>query len=263
MIRCRAKQGKRVLMRLQMCAVSTYPALMNPHAVILFSGGLDSTTLLAMAEAHGFVPIALTFRYGQTHAVEVEWARAVAETRGVRHLVLDLPLSDIGGSSLLGCGEIPVETPTADPTGTNPTIPSTYVPARNLIFLSIASGVAEANGCRDLFIGANALDYSGYPDCRPAFLHAFERTVNLGTREGVESLEKDGSTWLRLHTPLVNLRKFEIIQRGLELGVDYRLTVSCYQPDDAGRACGRCESCGLRRRGFEAAGVDDPTRYQK
>lgn len=225
-------------------------------ALVLTSGGLDSTTVLAIARAEGFVPLALTFHYGQTHDVEVERARQIAaEAEVAEHLVLELPLGQIGGSSLLGQGSIPDE----DLAETRePEIPSTYVPARNLIFLSLAAGVAEARAIRDIFVGVNALDYSGYPDCRPEFIESFQRTVNLGTREGSTREEP----WFRVHMPLVDLRKSEIIQRGLALGVDYSRTVSCYQADDEGRACGRCEACGLRRRGFEEAGTPDPTLYQ-
>lgn len=225
-----------------------------PPAIVLASGGLDSTTLLAIAVEQGFRPLPLTFRYGQRHAIEVEFARRVARAFDLDEpLVLDLPYGSIGGSSLLGEGEIPDEP--ANGAGSQG-IPSTYVPARNLVFLSFAIAVAESRGAHDVFIGANALDYSGYPDCRPEFLDAFEATANLGTREGVEARR------FRVHRPLVALTKADIIRRGTALGVDYSLTVSCYTADENGAACGRCDSCGLRRRGFEEAGITDPTRYR-
>lgn len=226
------------------------------RAIVLSSGGLDSATVLAMARADGFSPLPVTFRYGQTHAIEVEFARRAAARLGIEeHLVLDLPLRQLGGSALLGDGPIPAEPPGGPRPGV---IPPTYVPARNLVLLSVAIAVAEPRRIRDIYIGVNHLDSSGYPDCRPEFLSALAAAVNLGTREGVEHAEP----WFRIRAPLVALRKSEIIRRGVSLGVDYSLTVSCYQPDGAGRACGACEACGLRRRGFAEAGVADPTAYR-
>ena len=228
----------------------------RPPAVVLFSGGLDSSTVLAIALAEGFDPIPVTFLYGQNHESEIEAAARVAAQLGTAApLQLELPYSAIGGSSLLGEGEIPDEP--AEGAGSGE-IPSTYVPARNLTFLSLAVALAEARGARDIFLGVNALDYSGYPDCRPEFIEAFGRAADRGTREGSTAEEP----WWRLHTPLIEWTKAEIIARGTELGVDYAETVSCYAADLEGRACGRCESCGLRRRGFADAGIPDPTRYQ-
>lgn len=227
----------------------------SPGAVVLTSGGLDSTTVLALAQDQGFAVTALTFVYGQTHAIEVTRAREIAERAKVQeHLVLELPLSQIGGSALVGDGEIPAEP--EEGAGSGP-IPATYVPGRNLIFLSIAVAVAEARGIRDVFIGVNALDYSGYPDCRPEFIEQFLATANAGTRDGSQSDEP----WFRIHSPLAEWNKAEIIRQGTRLGVDYSQTLSCYQPDELGRACGRCDSCGLRRRGFQEAGIADPTLY--
>lgn len=230
-----------------------------PGAVVLFSGGLDSTTALAIARAEGFAPLPVTFRYGQTHASEVRAAARVAAALGApAPLLLDLPFGGIGGSALLGEGTIPDEP--AEGAG-SAGIPVTYVPARNLAFLSLAVALAEARGMRDIYIGVNALDSSGYPDCRPAFIEAFARAADLGTREGTTRGGAAGPFW-RIRAPLIGLTKAEIIRRGAELGVDYSLTVSCYDADDAGRACGRCDACGLRRRGFAAAGLPDPTRYR-
>lgn len=242
-----------------------------PLAVVLTSGGLDSTTILAIAIERGFRPLPITFRYGQRHDVEIEFARRITTRLGLESpLLLDLPFGKIGGSSLLGDGEIPVSPPPVSPPLSDPNagggrsvsgemesseIPSTYVPARNLVFLSIAVAVAEARGAHDIFIGVNALDYSGYPDCRPEFIDAFERAANLGTREGVEDRP------IRIHRPLIALTKADIIRRGVALGIDYALTVSCYAADDEGRACGVCDACGLRRRGFVEAKIDDPTIY--
>ncbi|MFN0060803.1 MAG: 7-cyano-7-deazaguanine synthase QueC [Planctomycetota bacterium] len=227
-----------------------------PTAVVLMSGGLDSTTLLAEVVADGFRALPLIFRYGQRHEVEVAQAIHIARRMSAAApLVLDLPYAQIGGSSLLGAGEIP-----AEPVGGAGAagIPSTYVPARNLVFLSVAVAVAEARGAGDIFIGVNALDYSGYPDCRPAFIEAFAEVARLGTKLGVES----SATAIRVHAPFIALRKADIIRRGLARGVDYAQTISCYDADPSGRACGRCESCGLRRRGFAEVGILDPTRYR-
>jgi 7-cyano-7-deazaguanine synthase len=218
------------------------------RAVVLLSGGLDSYTAAAMVKAEGFSLFALTVLYGQRHAREVESARAVARALAVeRHLELDIDLRAIGGSSLTSDAAVPHGRDLAAAG-----IPSTYVPARNTIFLSLALGWAEVLGARDLVIGVNALDYSGYPDCRPAFIDAFERLANLGTRAGA-----DGAVF-RVHTPLISLGKADIIRRGLDLGLDYSLTHSCYDPSPDGRPCGTCDSCILRARGFRDADVPDP-----
>lgn len=217
-------------------------------AVVLLSGGLDSTTALAVAISEGFLPHALSFRYGQRHSVELEAARRVAETMGAqRHVVVDVDLSAFGGSALTS-PDIPVPKD-----GVGEGIPSTYVPARNTVFLSLALAFAETIGSSDLFIGVNALDYSGYPDCRPEFVAAFERMASLATKAGVS-----GGRSVVVHTPLIDLTKAQIIRLGLSLGVDYSLTHSCYDPDPAGRPCGRCDSCLLRAKGFREAGVEDP-----
>jgi 7-cyano-7-deazaguanine synthase len=222
-------------------------------AVVLVSGGLDSATVLAIARAEGYRCIALSFDYGQRHRIELDAARQVAVQGGaVEQRVLTLPIGELGGSALTDRNiDVPAAT---DATGDD--IPLTYVPARNTIFLAMALGLAETTGARDIFIGANAVDYSGYPDCRPAFIEAFERLANLATRAGVEG---DG---FRIHAPLIDLSKAEIIRRGTELGVDYALTSSCYNPAPDGAACGVCDSCTLRARGFQEAGIPDPTRYR-
>ena len=218
-------------------------------AVILLSGGLDSATVLAIAREAGYVCHALSLDYGQRHTAELTAAARVATNIGaVEHRVIRLGLGDIGGSALTDDSIAVPETPTAG-------IPVTYVPARNTVMLALALAWAEVLGARDIFIGVNAVDYSGYPDCRPEFIAAFERMANLATRAGVEG-EK-----LRIHAPLQYLSKAQIIQRGIQLGVDYAQTVSCYQADVEGLACGRCDSCRLRREGFLAAGIPDPTRY--
>jgi 7-cyano-7-deazaguanine synthase len=217
------------------------------RAVVLLSGGLDSYTAAAIAKSQGFALNALTIHYGQRHAAEVEAARAVAKALGVEnHLELAADLRPIGGSSLTSELAVPHD---RDLHGAD--IPSTYVPARNTIFLSLALGWAEVLGARDIVIGVNALDYSGYPDCRPEFIAAFEQVANLATRAGVEGAR------FRVHTPLIALSKADIINRGIELGLDYGLTHSCYDPLD-GRPCGRCDSCVLRARGFNEAGITDP-----
>ena len=224
-------------------------------AVVLVSGGLDSATALAMAIDQGYDCHALSFDYGQRHRVELDAARRVAESQGVRdHRVIRLDLRAIGGSALTD-DAIAVPKSDADTAGEGG-IPVTYVPARNTIFLSYALGLAEVLAARHIFIGVNAVDYSGYPDCRPEYIAAFQAMANLATKAGVE-----GQT-LRIHTPLIRLSKAEIIREGLRLGVDYGATLSCYDPDGQGRACGRCDSCRLRAAGFAAAGVADPTRYQ-
>lgn len=218
------------------------------RAVVLLSGGLDSYTAAAIARSQGFELCALTIRYGQRHAQEIDASRRVADALGVaRHLELDLDLRGIGGSALTSDAPVPVGRDLTDAS-----IPSTYVPARNTIFLSLALGWAEVLGSRDLFIGVNALDYSGYPDCRPEFISAFEQLASLATRAGVEGAR------FHVHTPLITLTKAEIIQAGLALGLDYGLTHSCYAPAPSGRPCGRCDSCVLRAKGFSEAGAADP-----
>jgi 7-cyano-7-deazaguanine synthase len=224
---------------------------MTPRAIVLLSGGLDSATVLAMARAQGFETYALSLRYGQRHASELEAARRVATTLGAqRHEIIDLDLRAFGGSALTDDAlDVPVD-------GASTGIPITYVPARNTIMLSVALGWAEAVGAYDLFFGANAVDYSGYPDCRPEFVAAYETLANVATKAGVEGQR------IRVQAPIIAMSKAEIIRAGIALGVDYGMTVSCYLADAEGRACGVCDSCRLRRAGFEAAGVADPTRYQ-
>ena len=219
------------------------------RAVILVSGGLDSTTVLAMAQARGYACYTLTFDYGQRHRAELLAAERVSTALGdVEHKVVNLNLDSIGGSAL-------TDTSIAVPEEETEGIPVTYVPARNTVFLSIALGWAEVLGANDIFIGVNAVDYSGYPDCRPENIAAFEVVANLATKAGVEGQK------LTIHTPLMEQGKGDIISAGLALGVDYSLTVSCYQATEQGLACGRCDSCRLRRQGFIDAGVADPTRY--
>ncbi len=220
------------------------------RAVVLLSGGLDSCTTLAIARAQGYACHGLSVDYGQRHRAELEAARRIAETLGcVEHKLLRLDLTSIGGSALTDPTIAVPEEPTEG-------IPVTYVPARNTVLLGLALGWAEVLGARDLFIGVNAVDYSGYPDCRPEFIEAFERLAGLATKAGVEGRA------FRIHTPLIHLSKAEIIEQGLRFGVDYGGTVSCYQPDEVGRACGRCDACRLRAEGFKALGVPDPTRYR-
>lgn len=222
----------------------------QPKAVILLSGGLDSATIVAMAKAQGFACYTMSFNYGQRHRAELQAAARVArQLEVVEHKVIGLDLNGIGGSALTDPDIAVPETPGEG-------IPVTYVPARNTVFLSLALGWAEVLGARHLFIGVNAVDYSGYPDCRPEFVEAFERLANLATKAGVE-----GDTF-KIEAPLQFLSKAQIVQAGSQLGVDYGLTVSCYQADDEGRACGRCDSCRLRAEGFRAAKISDPTRYQ-
>ena len=223
---------------------------MNDRAVVLVSGGLDSATVLAIARNEGYDCHALSFDYGQRHDVELAAAARVASSVGaLEHRVVNVDIAAFGGSALTDTGLRVPESPT---TG----IPITYVPARNTVFLALALAWAETLGARHLFIGVNAVDYSGYPDCRPAFIAAFERLANLATRMGVEGGR------IEIHTPLIDLAKAEIIRRGIELGVDYAATVSCYQPSEKGEACARCDSCRIRRDGFAAADIPDPTRYQ-
>ena len=226
----------------------------KPKAVVLLSGGLDSSTTLAEAQSRGYELYALTFRYGQRHQIEIEAARRVAHYFKVaEHKIFDLALDRFGGSALTAEIEVPkgrgLE---AISTG----IPITYVPARNTIFLSLALAWAEVLGARDIFIGVNALDYSGYPDCRPEFIEAFERMAVLGTKAGVEGRR------FMIHTPLIHLNKARIIKMGLELGVDFRLTSTCYDPSLQGEACGKCDACLLRLKGFAEAGIEDPEKYQ-
>jgi 7-cyano-7-deazaguanine synthase len=223
--------------------------MMKP-AVVLLSGGLDSATCLAIARSQGFACHCLSFNYGQRHNAELRAAERVVQALGAtEHRVVDLALAQFGGSALTDTN---IAVPTA---GVQPGIPVTYVPARNTIMLSLALAWAEVLGSRDIFVGVNAVDYSGYPDCRPEYIAAFEKMANLATRAGVEGQQ------LHIHAPLIALSKAEIIRTGSALGVDYALTVSCYQADDQGRACGVCDSCRLRAEGFAAAGVDDPTAY--
>ncbi|MFV0455940.1 MAG: 7-cyano-7-deazaguanine synthase QueC [Pseudomonas sp.] len=221
----------------------------DKKAVVLLSGGLDSATVVAMAKAQGYACYTMSFDYGQRHRAELQAAERVASQLGVvEHKVIGLNLNGIGGSALTDSA---IDVPEAPEEG----IPVTYVPARNTVFLSLALGWAEVIGARDLFIGVNAVDYSGYPDCRPEFIEAFERMANLATKAGVEG------QGFNIQAPLQNLSKAQIIQEGVRLGVDYAITVSCYQADDEGRACGKCDSCRLRKAGFQAAGVEDSTRY--
>ncbi|MCY3822131.1 MAG: 7-cyano-7-deazaguanine synthase QueC [Gammaproteobacteria bacterium] len=220
------------------------------RAVVLLSGGLDSATALAIARNQGFDCYALSVAYGQRHDVELDAAKTIAKAQGVcEHRVVTVDLSSFGGSALTDPDIAVPEAPTSG-------IPITYVPARNTVFLSLALAWAETLGARDTFIGVNAVDYSGYPDCRPDFVKAFTTLANLATKSGVE-----GDRFV-VHTPLIELSKAEIIGRGIALGVDYRTTVSCYQPDTKGRACGKCDSCRIRREGFASAGVPDATVYQ-
>jgi len=224
----------------------------RPRAVILLSGGLDSATTLALVRERGYEPYALTVRYGQRHAAELAAARRIAEALGAaEHAEVAVDLGRFGGSALTA--DLPVP---KDRTPGPGEIPVTYVPARNTVLLSLALAWAETLGANDIFLGVNAVDYSGYPDCRPEFIEAFARVARLGTKAGAEGAP------FRIHAPLIELSKADIIRRGVELGVDYALTTSCYDPDREGRACGRCDACVLRRRGFSEAGVPDPTAYR-
>jgi 7-cyano-7-deazaguanine synthase len=221
----------------------------SKHAVVLLSGGLDSSTVLAMARARGFECYALSVHYGQRHSAELDAARRIAAHLGAReHRVMGVDLAGIGGSALTDVGIAVPETPVCG-------IPVTYVPARNTLLLSLALGWAEVLGAADIFVGVNAVDYSGYPDCRPAFIEAFEQLARLATKAGVEGVP------FKIQAPLIELSKADIIRVGSELGVDFSLTVSCYQADANGAACGKCDSCRLRAAGFAAAGLADPTRY--
>jgi 7-cyano-7-deazaguanine synthase len=223
------------------------------NAVILCSGGLDSATVMAIAKNDGYDIYALSFCYGQRHEIEIEAARRVAEVTGVKeHLVLNVDLGCMGGSALTDKIDVPkAENLSEISSG----IPITYVPARNTVFLSYALALAEVKKSNDIFLGVNAVDYSGYPDCRPEYIDAFEKMANLATKAGVEGNK------VHIRAPLINMTKAEIIQRGFSLGVDYTITHSCYDPDDSGRACGSCDSCLFRKNGFEEAGVPDPTMY--
>jgi 7-cyano-7-deazaguanine synthase len=225
-------------------------------AVVLLSGGIDSATTLAIAQNLGFVIYALSFRYGQRHAVEMEAAVRIAQKSNVaKHLILDIDLRKIGGSALTANIDVPKNRNAKEMTKE---IPATYVPARNTIFLSYALAWAEVIGSCDIFIGVNVLDYSGYPDCRPEYIAAYEKMANLATRAGVEGKQK-----LKIHAPLIQMSKSEIIRKGIDLGVDYSLTHSCYDPSVSGEACGECDSCILRLKGFREAGLKDHVRYKK
>ena len=227
---------------------------MQRKAIVLLSGGLDSTTVLAHAKSEGYEVHAISFKYGQRHVVELEAARRVADAQGVAgHIVCDIDLRVFGGSALTSNVDVPKHE-TASDVAEN--IPITYVPARNTVFLSFALAYAEVMGATDIFIGVSALDYSGYPDCRPEYIEAYERMANLATRAGVEG------NVVKIHAPLINLTKAQTVELGLSLGVDYSLTSSCYDPDGNGRPCGHCDSCLLRIRGFEEAGSTDPLEYQ-
>lgn len=225
----------------------------RPIAVVLLSGGLDSATAMAMAHDAGFDPRPLAVDYGQRHASELSAAARVADAAGVPLKILSLDLRTIGGSALTADD---IDVPEGESREELGDIPVTYVPARNTVMLSLALGYAEVLGAGDIFIGVNAVDYSGYPDCRPEYIEAYEAMANLATKAAVEGHR------LKIHTPLIDLTKAEIIREGTRLGVDYALTVSCYQADPDGRACGRCDSCQIRQAGFEVAGIADPTRYQ-
>jgi 7-cyano-7-deazaguanine synthase len=228
----------------------------SKKAVVLLSGGLDSTTVLAIAKSDGFVPYALSFRYGQRHETELAAAARVASAIGAaEHVIADVNLNVFGGSALTAQIDVPKQRTGAEMSSG---IPITYVPARNTVFLSIALAWAEVLEANDIFVGVNALDYSGYPDCRPEYISAFEQMANLATKAAVEGRQR-----IQIHAPLIELTKAQIIERGLVLGVDYGITHSCYDPDRDGRACGSCDSCLLRLKGFREAGVPDPTTYQE
>ena len=223
--------------------------MVNKKALVLFSGGLDSTTMLAMVKSDGYEITALTINYNQRHVSEIEFSKkSLSQLQINKQIIFDLDLSKIGGSALTDNIPVPIDS--------NDNIPTTYVPARNTIFLSLASSFAERLNISDIFIGANIIDYSGYPDCRPEFIKSFEKTINLGTKLGVEG------SHIRIHTPLIKMTKAEIIRKGHSLGVDYSLTLSCYNPTDSGLACGKCDSCKFRKDGFKDAGLPDPTKYK-
>jgi 7-cyano-7-deazaguanine synthase len=233
------------------------PRLAGTPAVLLLSGGLDSTTMLAQALRDGYRVTALTFRYGQRHGIEIAAAARIAAYYDVPHHVVDIDLRTPGGSALTGDLAVPKDRPAHAIGGSAHDIPATYVPARNIVFLSFALAWAEVVAATDIFIGVNAIDYSGYPDCRPEFIAAFELMANLGTRTGVE-----GGAPIRIRAPLVHMTKRDIVLLGKALGVDHAMTVSCYDPDASGVACGRCDACALRIRGFAEAALHDPTPYQ-
>jgi 7-cyano-7-deazaguanine synthase len=225
-------------------------------AVVLLSGGIDSTTTLAIAKDRGFDIYALSFRYGQRHVVELEAAGLIAQNNKVaQHLILDIDLRKIGGSALTADISVPKNRSASE---LKRDIPVTYVPARNTIFLSYALAWAEVIGANDIFIGVNVLDYSGYPDCRPEYIAAYQKLANLATKAGVEGKQK-----MKIHAPLIQMSKSEIIQKGIELGLDYSLTRSCYDPSDSGESCGECDSCLLRLKGFQDAGLEDPVKYKR
>jgi 7-cyano-7-deazaguanine synthase len=224
---------------------------MKPPAIVLLSGGLDSSTTMALAQEAGFETYCLSFRYGQRHAYELQCAEKIAQTMGAaKHVIVDIDLRTFGGSALTSEIDVPKD---RCPEEWSKGIPITYVPARNTVFLSFALAWAEVLGSTDIFIGVNALDYSGYPDCRPEYIAAYQRMANLATRAGIE-----GARQLSIHTPLIAMTKSQIIQEGVRLGVDYSLTISCYDPSRSGVACGRCDACQLRQRGFQQAGIPDP-----
>ncbi len=229
---------------------------MTPTAIVLLSGGLDSATTIAIAKDKGFQTVTLSFDYGQRHRIELDRAREISKRIGaLEHKVVMIDLKQFGGSALTDAIDVPANRSDLEMAGG---IPITYVPARNTIFLSYALAFAEVREAHDIFIGVTAVDYSGYPDCRPEFISAYETMANLATKAGVEGKER-----LKIHTPLIHLTKAQIIQKGLQLGVDYSLTHSCYDPDDQGAACGVCDSCQLRLKGFREAGVDDPVEYRR
>jgi len=229
---------------------------MTPLAIVLLSGGLDSATTLAIAKDEGFQAVTLSFDYGQRHRIELDRAREISDRMGaLEHKVVRIDLRQFGGSALTDAIDVPANRSDSEMAGG---IPITYVPARNTIFLSYALACAEVRDAHDIFIGVTAVDYSGYPDCRPEYISAYESMGNLATKAGVEGKER-----LKIHTPLIDLTKAQIIQKGLQLGVDYSLTHSCYDPDDQGLACGVCDSCQLRLKGFREAGVDDPVKYRQ
>lgn len=229
---------------------------MNKKCVVLLSGGIDSTTILAIAKKEGYRLFAITFNYGQRHYHEIEAAKKVSKNIGVEeHIIIDINMKMIGGSALTDNIVVPKSRSLEEISSEK--IPPTYVPARNLIFLSFALSYAEVIGADDIFIGANAIDYSGYPDCRPLFIKEFEKIANIATKAGAENGRK-----FKIHAPILFMKKSEIIKQGIEFGVDYSLTHTCYDPDEGGFACGRCDSCILRIKGFNEAGIEDPIRYR-
>ena len=247
---------KGIKVRIDLLDQNTKMSVNPMKAVVLLSGGLDSTTTLAIAKRAGFDLFALTFDYGQRHHIEVDRAQDIAKHFAVvDHQIVKIDLRQFGGSALTDSIDVPVG---RDQKEMGSEIPVTYVPARNTIFLSFCLAYAEVKEANDIFIGVNAIDYSGYPDCRPEFITAFETLANLATKAGVE-----GKNRMKIHTPLIKLNKGEIIQKGLQLGVDFAMTHSCYNPGEAGKSCGVCDSCQLRLKGFQEAGVEDPIKYAK